>query len=340
MQPVKRALRRAFACALYYTGLLWAYAAIRLRRKAVVLMYHRVLPPGVDTCSHAGIIVTPESFDLQMAFLAKHFRMLTPAQFRKELADSAFGRRACLVTFDDGWRDNLQYALPVLRKHRVPAIVFVATGYIGTGNTFWQERLLRLLCLAAKQEGVDAELLRETGLDRVDRADAGAVRLRAREFITGLKFRDPGIAASLTERLQSALAGMPESRSLGVDGFMSWDEVNALREGGLVTIGSHAHSHVRLTTLGYQGAHREFQVSRQELARNGIADVMACAYPNGDVNDPVEAAATDAGFALGFATKGGLVAHSSEAMHVRRINIHEADSGSRAEMLYRMLGLP
>lgn len=340
MQRIKRAVRRALACALYYSGLLWLYAGWRLRRKAVVLMYHRVLPGGADTCSHDGIIVTPATFDLHMAFLARHFRMLTPTQFRRELADSAFGRRACLVTFDDGWRDNLVHALPVLQRHAVPAIVFVATGYVGTDKTFWQERLLRLLCLAAQQDGLDPALLRDSGLEGVARADAAAVRRRARDFITGLKFRDPALGAILIERLQAALAHLPESRGLGEDRFLDWAEVNALRAGGLVTIGSHAHSHTRLTTLGYQGAYRELVLSRQELAKNGINDVIACAYPNGDVNDPVEAAATDAGFALGFATKGGLVAHSSEAMHARRVNIHEADARSRAELLYRMLGLP
>lgn len=333
-------MRRALAFALYHSGLLWLYAAIRLRRRAVVLMYHRVLPPGVDTCSHDGIIVTPATFDMHMAFLARHFRVLTPMQFRRELADSTFGRRACLVTFDDGWRDNLQHALPILRKHGVPAIVFVATGYVGSRDTFWQERLLRLLRLAAARKRLDPELLRDTGLGGIAPDDAAAVRLQARDYVTGLKSGNPAVIARLIERLQTALQDLPEAHSLGVDEFMDWNEVTALRASGLVTIGSHAHSHTRLTTLGYQGAHRELETSREALARNGITDVFACAYPNGDVNDPVEAAATDAGFALGFATKGGLVAHSSEAMHARRVNLHEADSRSRAELLYRMLGLP
>lgn len=340
MQRVKRALRRALAAVLYRSGLLWLYAGWRLRRKAVVLMYHRVLPAGADTYSHDGIIVTPATFDLHMAFLARHFRVLTPSQFRRELSDSAFGRRACLVTFDDGWRDNLQHALPILRRHGVPAIVFVATGFIGSRDTFWQERLLRLLCLAARQDGLDPGLFREAGLDGVARGDAAKVRQRAREFVTGLKLRDRSVAHELIERLRTALSSLPESGNLGEDTFMDWAEVNALREGGLITIGSHAHSHTRLTTLGYQGARREFETSRQALAGQGITEVIACAYPNGDVNDPVEAAATDAGFALGFATKGGLVAHRSEAMHLRRINIHEADCRSGAELLYRMLGLP
>lgn len=340
MHHLRRGFRRLLAYALYYTGLLWLYAAIRLRHRAVVLMYHRVLPAGADTFSHPGIIVTPETFDRQMAFLAQHFRSLTPAQFKQELAASSFGRRACLVTFDDGWWDNLEYALPVLKKHDIPAIVFVATGYIGTTETFWQERLARLAYLAGVRHGLESGVLHDIGFGGVPRATPGQFRLRAREFVTSLKTQDPATARQMIERLQAALHDSPESRDLGADRFMTWDEVNALHQGGQVTIGSHAHSHARLTTLGYKGARQEFEISRLELVRYGISDVNTCAYPNGDVNDPVEAAATDSGFALGFATRGGFVRHSSEATCIRRINIHEADSRSRPEFLYRLLGLP
>jgi peptidoglycan/xylan/chitin deacetylase (PgdA/CDA1 family) len=340
MHQLKRAIRRVVAYALYFAGLLWLYAAVRLRRKAIVLMYHRVLPAEADTYSHPGIAVTPETFERQMEFLARHFRMLTPTQFKQELVTSSFGRRACLVTFDDGWWDNLEYALPVLKKHGIPAIVFVATGFIGTTDTFWQERLARLVYLAAVRDGVESAVLREIGFATVSRATPGHLRQQALEFVTSLKMRDPAAARQMIERLQAAMCDVPESRDLGVDRFMTWDEVNALRQGNLVTIGSHAHSHLRLTTLGYKGARLEFETSRRELARNGMSDVIACAYPNGDVNDPVEAAATDAGFALGFATRGGSVRHRSEAMCIRRINIHDADSRSRPEFLYRLLSLP
>src|SRR6201999_329515 len=108
------------AATLYYSGALWLYAAVKLRGKAVVLMYHRVLPSGADSFSHAGIVVTPQTFERHMRFFARHFRLLDLAGFRKEL-DGGFGPRACLVTFDDGWQDNHRHALPVLRRHRVPA---------------------------------------------------------------------------------------------------------------------------------------------------------------------------------------------------------------------------
>jgi peptidoglycan/xylan/chitin deacetylase (PgdA/CDA1 family) len=340
MHQLKGAVRRSLAYVLYYSGMLWLYAAIRLRRRAVVLMYHRVLPADADSYSHEGIVVTPATFDSHMAFLARHFRVLTQEQFKRELAASSFGRRACLVTFDDGWWDNSAYALPVLEKHGIPAICFVATGYLGTDKTFWQERLARLLGTAAGRDGCETELLRAAGLDSAARTDPGRMRRQIRGFVTALKAQDHATVLRLIERLENALYDVPESRLLGADRFMSWDDVRALRRSGLVAIGSHSHTHARLTTLGYEGARGEFEDSRRELARNDIPDVIACAYPNGDANAPVEAAASDSGFALGFGTKSGVVAHSSEAMHLHRINIHEADSRSRPELLYRILGLP
>lgn len=340
MPQLKRAIRRALAYGLYYTGLLWLYAAIRLRRKAVVLMYHRVLPADADTCSHAGIIVTPETFDMHLAFLARHFRTLTQAQFKQELDASAFGPRSCLVTFDDGWQDNVQNALPLLMKHKVPAVFFVATGYVGTAGTFWQERLTRLLCVAAANAKHASGLLHEAGLGGAVQQSPARVRQLAREFVTSLKAREPAVAHRFIERLEHALRDVAAASDLGADRFMSWDELEVLRRSGLAAIGSHAHSHARLTTLGYKGARAELELSRQTLAGYGFANVSACAYPNGDVNDPVEAAAVDAGFTLGFSTRSGFVRHSSEATHLRRINIHESDTRSRPELLYRMLNLP
>lgn len=340
MQALKRSLRRALAYSLYYSGILWLCAAIRLRGKAVVLMYHRVLPADADTFSHAGIIVTPRTFDRQMAFLKKHFRVLTPARFAEELAGPAFGRRACLVTFDDGWCDNAEYALPILRAHGVPAVVYVATAYIGSDATFWQERLTRLLCLALRDGLLDAESARELGIAGAVVRDARGARLAARDAVTALKMREPAAAGALLARLELLMAGRAEAQGLGADRFMRWDEVQELARDGLVTIGSHAHTHVRLPTIGYDGAREEFLISKREMARNGIAESATCAYPNGNADDAVAAAARDAGFTLGFVTGGGHVAAGADPMRVRRINIHDADSRSHPEFLYRMLALP
>lgn len=340
MHRLKQLLRCVLAYTLYYTGLLWLYANFRLRRRAVVLMYHRVLPPQADTCSSAGIIVSPSTFELQMRFLKRHFRILTLARFHDELTQSAFGKRSCLVTFDDGWRDNATHALPVLCRYKVPVTIFVATGYIDTADAFWQERMRRLLFIASRQDRFGSAVLHQADISFHPTCNETQARRQAENIVAELKNRDRDTVARVLADLQSALEDVANREDLGDDRFMSWDDLRTLVASGLVTIGSHAHSHSRLPSLGYTRARQEFERSLQTLHDHGIADVLACAYPNGDVTDPVEAAATDAGFRLGFSTKSGTVAHASEAMHVRRINVHEFGTSSEPEFLYRILGLP
>lgn len=337
---MSRNLRRWLAGALYYSGLLWLVAEFRLRGKAAVLMYHRVLPSGADTFSHLGIIITPRTFAAHVRFLKRHFRLLTPDQFRRELSDTGFGRRTCLVTFDDGWQDNHRYALPILKQHGVPAVIFVATAFIGQSTTFWQERLTRLLFRASRSSALGTDVLQEHGLLDTRALDDEHAELRMRDFVTTLKQRETSLVDRLIERLEAdARRAGQDPLHLGEDRFLDWQEVRELHESGLVTIGSHAHSHTPLPRLGYAGAKLELARSQQELRDHGIPATPICAYPNGNVDDAVASAALDAGITLGFATGHGRVNERDDPMRLRRINVHDRSSATPAEFLCLILGI-
>lgn len=340
MSRLRPLIRRVLAAILYYSGLLWLLAEFRLRGKAAVLMYHRVLPTGADTFSHYGIIISPETFALQMQFLKRHFRLLTPEQFGAELTGPGFGRRSCLVTFDDGWQDNHRHALPVLKKLGIPTVVFVATAFVGTSNTFWQERLTRLLFMASRSPPVGDDVLRE--LDALDSRsmDDAAAEYRLRNVVTTLKLREPMIKERLIQRLEAdARRASLDASDLGEDRFLSWDEVRDLQDSGVVTVGSHAHTHTPLPSLGYAGAKVELARAQQELRDHGIPPTAICAYPNGNVDDTVAAAARDAGITLGFATGHGRVSNGDDPLRLRRINVHDRSSATRAEFLCLILGV-
>ena len=90
-----------------------------MRDRCLVLMYHRVLPADriPESPSHPGIIVSTETFEMHLECVRKRFRALSPEAFATcmESGDELPGM-SCLVTFDDGWRDNLEFALPILEK--------------------------------------------------------------------------------------------------------------------------------------------------------------------------------------------------------------------------------
>ena len=124
MSPSLRAtIKRLLTATLYFSGVAWLVSAWLFRRRALVLMYHRVLPdrPAPDAYSADAIVVTPETFERHMRFLRRFFTPVDGEQLRAMLRGEApWQPRACLVTFDDGWFDNFEHALPVLRRERVP----------------------------------------------------------------------------------------------------------------------------------------------------------------------------------------------------------------------------
>jgi peptidoglycan/xylan/chitin deacetylase (PgdA/CDA1 family) len=337
---VKPIIRRLSASVLYYTGLLWLYAEFALRRKAVVLMYHRVLPAGADSYSHEGIIVAPQLFDQQMRFMRRHFRLLTLAQFDSDLRSGHFRRRACLVTFDDGWGDNFVHALPILERYAIPAIVFVATAFVGTTRTFWQEHLGRVLHLGLRTGSVAFEDLREFGADiTLSRDDRDFLKL-VREVIAFLKRHHPSDVQRIGQRLADKLERHhADGVDFGDDRFLTWEQLVELQRSGLVTIASHAHTHTPLTALGGAGALHELELSNQLLHRHGVARTHVFAYPNGDVDDAVIAAAAHEGIDLAFTARRGHVRVTDDRMRLNRINIHGNGTETDAEFLCRLLRL-
>lgn len=338
LRALRAVVKQATLAVLYYSGVLWLLAAARLRGRIVVLTYHRVLPAENQDESHSSpaIIVRPQTFDRHMRFVRKYLEPLTLTQFIERLESHRPWRGAsCLVTFDDGWQDTLTHALPVLRRHEVPAVLFAAIDYIGSGQCFWQERLSAALHRCGSQgnpRALAAELQRQLGLPEGPLADRASVRA----VIDSLKSRPPAEAEEWTRRLEETCGSFDAA---GIDCFLSWPEATELVRSGLVSMGSHAMSHRPLTQLTPDEVLRELSMSRVCLKQKLGVDAVAIAYPNGDADERVAGLAAVAGFRAGFSTSRGLVEHGSPKLRLSRVNMHEAASRTRPAFLARLIGL-
>ena len=334
-------LRKVIANTLYYSGVLWLYASIKLHRRVVVLMYHRVLPTGADTYSEEGIIVTPETFARHLSFLKRYFRPLSLEQLAEPLQrGTRLPSRGCLITFDDGWRDNVTHAQPLLQQHQLPATVFLATDYVGSETCFWQERLARRMFRAAEKEG-QARALVEThtqaGVHLLPKAQRrGVIRLA----VTSMKEWPEAERARYEIDLDRALAeaGIHVDHN-GEDRFMDWSDVARLASPSVLSAAAHGCSHVPLTTIGATRAERELVAARERLEAATGQPVSGIAYPNGNYDETVVQLARQAGYRIGFTTQRGLVAEGDDALKLRRLNVHEAAAGSRPEFLCLILGV-
>lgn len=340
-RQAKSWLKNAAANLLYWTGALSLLAGRRLQGRAIVLMYHRVLPAELASrsFSHPGIIVTPETFAKHMDFLKRQFRPLSLDEFQQHMeSGTPFPEGACLVTFDDGWADNHEYALPILQEHGMPAVVFVATDYIDSDRPFWQERVGHLLYQASSR-GLGQSVLRSRGIALPSPEDDSNLRQAISATVDRLRSDSYENIGDLIERLTQALSATSLADMADTpDRFMTWQQVRALSEAG-VTVASHSSSHRLLTRLNQETVRSEFEKSLEVFQSQLGLKTYALAYPGGSYDVRVRQSAIDAGFRLGFTTVSGATGAQNDLLQIPRINIHESSTGTIPLFLSRVLGI-
>lgn len=340
---LRRLLQLATIVVTYYTGALWIYTWLALRGKAVVLTYHRVLPSERqrNSFSSNAIVVTPETFELHLRFIRRFLRPVTPAEFTRRLSSGEpFESRTCLVTFDDGWYDNMEYALPLLRKYGVPAVLFVPTDFPDGDRHFWYDRLSRLLFYAWQHRGMADEFFDRHGARDVLTMDEQAARQAIRSIVSNLKSTPEATINEAIEELQAALARTrPDLCLYGEDYFLTWPQLAMLSKSEIFFIGSHAVTHTPMTEIDLETVSEELVRSKTEIQRRLDVEPALFAYPNGNVNAQIARRVRDAGYALAFTTEVGFVSTHCSPWQLRRINMFEYAAGSRRTLLARIAGL-
>lgn len=226
----------------------------------------------------------------------------------------ALPRRAVVVTFDDGYRNVLTQALPLLREHGVPATVFVVTG--DGPLPFWQDRL------EAAVEASQRSTLEWDGRVLPLATPAG----RECAAATVMAALDALAASERESALQRLIANLGGPGRCDTDDRrrLDWDEVRALRDAG-VEIGSHAGAHEPLTSSGAAGVDAALVDSRRALGRELGAGPFALSYPYGARSVEIADAARAAGFACALTGEPRLVRPGDDPFHLARFLVGADD---------------
>ena len=331
---------------LYNLGLLQLWQAYAMRGKAVVLMYHRVLTPGERdaSSSHPALVVERETFARQMAFLKRRFRVLSVEEFAAFLERrKPFPNSSCLITFDDGWRDNYENALPALRAHGLPALMFLPVNYIGHPRVFWQEALTHLLVRAigaARRDGAArqrlVELLTPTGLTAVLDITAADPKPSVFAAVDSQKRWPRALIEDLLRRLAEEL-GIRLEDLAATDGFMSWEQVQSMGT-HRVAFGAHGVEHLLLSKVSPEEAEHEIRESWTVVDARLKPAVKTFSYPNGYTTPDVVGRVKAAGYRLAFVTRWGFVSPASDPLTLPRRNVHEGGTASGPMFLARLMG--
>lgn len=340
-------IRTTLAHALYYAGVLQLIVSLRLRRKAIVLAYHRVLTPEqrTRTASQSGMVVEDRTFARHVALLARRFKVLTLDEFSDHLASRrSFRGPSCLVTFDDGWIDNFENALPVLRAHQLPAVMFLPVNFIGRRRLFTREALTHLLVRAidvGRREPARRDALRAhlsplglaSVLDSEHRDPLPAVL----KVVSSHRYANAPAFEALVSTLAAELR-VDAAELSQLDTFIDWDQVEQLGQSGFA-FGGHGADHRVLTQVAPAVATCEVELSKRELDSRLEGGVKAFAYPNGAWNQSIAETVRAGGYSLAFTVDPGPVSCDDDPFALRRINIHEDMTRSTPMFMARLAGI-
>lgn len=280
------------------------------RRNVIhVLMFHQVNHSN----NAMGLSINPDLFEELVVFLKSRYELINFDQAVERLTtnDQPTG---CVLTFDDGYRDNYDFAFPILKKHAAPATIFVTLDALDSGIFGWG--MFDKAIISTNAESLD---LQSFGL--------GTVRLAGQE-------RQP-----LIHELHRSLKTLSDSHKREIVDYvianygdenntcrtmLTWDEAKEMADSTLVTIGAHTITHPILSRTNSNQAHNEIIEGKTRIEGRLGLPVHYFAYPNGsrsDFNDEHVAMAQSAGYRAACSTIAGNNSVGCDLFTLKRIDV-------------------
>jgi peptidoglycan/xylan/chitin deacetylase (PgdA/CDA1 family) len=297
----------------------WRDAVRRLWPRALILLYHRVSEGAAD--SH-GLAVEPGTFARQLRLLRSHYQVESLETLVGRLPEGGYRDGTVVVTFDDGYVDNLTTAYPIAADAGIPYTVFVTLQPVIENRLFWWDELAEaLLQVAAVSGSLSLALESECVLPVTTPADRQATYTWLHDLLRRMPAED---REQVLSKLRSA---GPADRSLACVGRpMTVAELLELAALPGVAIGAHSMTHSMLSALPAVDQAYELGESRRVLEDILGRPVLFAAYPFGKPNDVARETcllAARAGYRAALTTRPGAVTPSSPALALPRLSVHD-----------------
>ncbi len=289
----------------------------------LILTYHSVIPYSekYKRFDYRNC-VTDENFDKQIRFLKQNYNVVTMDEAVEAIREKNINERLAVITFDDGFRNNYLYALPVLKKNNVSAVFYLATSFIGKKETLWTETVNHLLT-ATGERSIELEMngaARRFNLTGPAQKEKASIEIR-----NYLKFSSAEVEEDILNQLQEKIKDVSDPVSFDPDryAFMSWSDVNEMEKSGM-EIGSHTHSHFTLNMLDKKSSFKDIGDSKKQIEEHTDHTCKHFSYPNGEKGNFLPhhfEQLKETGFDSAVTQIKGLNSYSDNLFALKRINI-------------------
>ncbi len=328
-------------------------AVRRLRKlfvpKGLILMYHRVAEVDLDPWS---LCVTPHHFAEHLEVLQKYYQPLGLKQLAQAHQQGNIPHRAVVITFDDGYANNLYHAKPLLEQYNIPATIFIATGHLGREREFWWDELERLLL---QPRNLPQQLDLSLNGSNQQWQLGEAVYYSEADYQRDRKIQPweskPGSRLFFYYSVWQWLQSLSEPEQLqALDQILIWanqksvtrsnyrplspEEVCVLGQGELVEVGAHTVTHPFLSAHSIAFQQEEIQRSKAYLEELLNLPVTSFSYPFGNYTSQTVRLVQEAGFTCSCSTVADTVWRESDCLQFPRFQVQ---NWSKQEFTKRLL---
>ena len=295
-----------------------------MKGTVTILMFHRVTEVFFDV----SLLVKRKTFEECLKYITQSYPVISMDFLSQNfdtwenIPDDSF-----VITFDDGWIDFHDTAYPILSRLKVPATVYLTTGFVSSKCSYWQERLndLLLQILANKKVFLKKDNIistPEVNLKLKDLISKGEDTQIIFKFIGYLKKCTHDIILKTISDLEVHLK---EYSIKSVENrhrfFVNWDELNSIKEAD-ISFGSHTVNHPILTNEQTDVIEDEINSSKEIIEKETGRGVFHFCYPNGNYNDEIRRVVSES-YKSACSTRAGFVSKSSDIYSLNRIGINE-----------------
>lgn len=274
----KRLIQYAASFATH-SGLPHVYCSLREWRRngAIIVAYHNIREQEDDFSYGVFGLPTRQEFEAQMVYLREKYEMISLPELTERIMNrKSLPKRGAVITFDDGYKNVFTCAYPILKKYHIPATIFLTTGYMGTDNLFWWDKVTHII-KNANSAKLELEEVGEYSLATLRE------RLKARRAITQyLKGLPEERKNQLIQKMESLAGG--SSPALNETATLSWNQIEEMSRHD-ITFGSHTVTHPILTRISPEQANHEIYRSKKDIEEHLGKPVNLFSYPNGERGD-------------------------------------------------------
>lgn len=304
-------------------------------------MYHRVAIPQSDVWE---LSVSPQNFEQHLQFLKASGNVISLEKFGTDLLNEQLDPNSIVITFDDGYIDNLEVAMPLLEKYELPATFFITSAHIDTNKEFWWDELEELI-LFTKHLPHDITININKKLIQANLADEATL-----DPLTEIKHRTwkacteepPTKRAKLFYHIWEQLKFMCyDNQQEQLKILRTWanipflprdtyrtitsGELKQLASGQNCVIGAHSLTHIALAKFTYDIQFNELTGNKNLLQQITGKEINLVSYPYGSNNDDTLKISAGAGFTIACSTNEKSINAKSNPHQLGRFQVKNMD---------------